>query len=70
MSNQPQPWDHQSGGDTYYVVFNGSVFSNAWWVEAHQCPGDADKDPNNNPWRLQRAATQEEIAKGNPTNCG
>lgn len=63
------PWDHQSGGETFHVIFDSKIWKNDWWVEAYHCPGKASEDPNNNPWRLQRNATQEEIAKGNPISC-
>lgn len=63
------PWDHQSGGETFHVIFASKVWKNDWWVEADHCPSEAVEDPKHNPWRIQRDATQEEIAKGNPTSC-
>lgn len=59
------PWDHQSGGETFHVIFD-KIWQNAWWVEAHNCPGKTAEDPDRNPWRFLRNATPEEIAKGNP----
>ncbi|MBN9682593.1 MULTISPECIES: glycosyl hydrolase family 18 protein [unclassified Corallococcus] len=62
-------WNRQSGGDTFQVIFNGKVYENAWWVEAIHCPGQVD-DPNTNPWRYKRDATQPEMDElGNPTDC-
>jgi chitinase len=63
------PWDHQSGGETYHVIFDSKIWKNAWWVEASNCPGEAAEDPDHNPWRFLRNATMEEIATGNPTSC-
>ncbi len=63
-------WSGQSGGDTFQVIFDGKVYQNAWWVESTQCPGEAAADPDNNPWRVQRDATTEEMETlGNPTSC-
>lgn len=63
------PWDHQSGGETYNVVFDSKVWQNAWWVESTDCPAKAAADPDHNPWRFLRNATAGEIAQGNPTSC-
>lgn len=66
---QVVPWDHQSGAGPFKVVFNSQIWQNSWWVEAHHCPGKWQEDPNHNPWRLLRQATNDEIALGNPTSC-
>ncbi|MFF4403948.1 hypothetical protein ACFY2W_16265 [Streptomyces sp. NPDC001262] len=70
MDNRAEPWNGQSGAGPFTVIFDGKVFENKWWVEASHCPGKAQQDPNNNPWRVFRDATSEEVALGNPTNCG
>lgn len=31
-------WNKQQGGQTWYVVFNGAVYKNAWWVASSNCP--------------------------------
>lgn len=63
------PWDHQSGAGPFYVIFDSQIWKNGWWVEAEHCPGKWQEDPNRNSWRVFRAATQEEIALGNPKSC-
>lgn len=68
-NNQVVPWDHQSGAGPFYVVFASKIWKNGWWVEAEHCPGKYEEDPNHNPWRIDRPATNEEIALGNPTSC-
>ncbi|HAO9134992.1 carbohydrate-binding protein [Escherichia coli] len=63
-------WNKQQGGQTWYVVFNGAVYKNAWWVGAANCPGDAKENDASNPWRYVRAATATEISQyGNPGSC-
>lgn len=63
-------WNKQQGGQTWYVVFNGAVYKNAWWVGAANCPGDAKENDASNPWRYVRAATATEITQyGNPGSC-
>ncbi len=63
-------WNKQQGGQTWYVVFNGAVYKNAWWVAASNCPGDAKENDASNPWRYVRAATATEISQyGNPGSC-
>ncbi|EGK3957541.1 chitinase [Escherichia coli] len=63
-------WNKQQGGQTWYVVFNGAVYKNAWWVGAANCPGDAKENDASNPWRYVRAATATEISLyGNPGSC-
>lgn len=65
-----EAWSGQEGGTTYEVIFDGDVYTNAWWVGASNCPKDASNDQANNPWRYQRDATAAEIAQyGNPTSC-
>lgn len=65
-----EAWSGQEGGSTYEVIFDSGVYSNAWWVGASDCPGNAAGDEANNPWRYERAATADEITKyGNPTTC-
>lgn len=63
-------WRGQTGGDTVQVIYDGKVYSNAWWVAADNCPGEANNDVANNPWRYVRAATAAEIKQyGNPQSC-
>ncbi|END1618028.1 chitinase [Escherichia coli] len=63
-------WNKQQGGQTWYVVFNGAVYKNAWWVASSNCPGDAKGNDASNPWRYVRAATATEITQyGNPGFC-
>lgn len=63
-------WNKQQGGQTWYVVFNGAVYKNAWWVASSNCPGDAKGNDASNPWRYVRAATATEISQyGNPGSC-
>ncbi|WP_252406220.1 carbohydrate-binding protein, partial [Escherichia coli] len=63
-------WNKQQGGQTWYVVFNGAVYKNAWWVASSNCPGDAKGNDASNPWRYVRAATATEITQyGNPGSC-
>ncbi len=63
-------WNKQQGGQTWYVVFNGAVYKNAWWVASSNCPGDAKSNDASNPWRYVRAATATEISQyGNPGSC-
>jgi chitinase len=68
-NGQVVPWDHQSGAGPFCVIFDSQVWENFWWVEADHCPGKWTEDPNHNPWRESRPATNEEIALGNPTSC-
>ena len=42
-------WNKQQGGQTWYVVFNGAVYKNAWWVASSNCPGDAKSNDASNP---------------------
>ncbi|EMU6475952.1 hypothetical protein ACXKXB_004643, partial [Shigella sonnei] len=42
-------WNKQQGGQTWYVVFNGAVYKNAWWVASSNCPGDAKGNDASNP---------------------
>ncbi|HDH7200475.1 TPA: chitinase, partial [Escherichia coli] len=63
-------WNKQQGGQTWYVVFNGAVYKNAWWVASSNCPGDVKGNDASNPWRYVRAATATEITQyGNPGSC-
>lgn len=63
-------WNKQQGGQTWYVVFNGAVYKNAWWVASSNCPGDAKSNDASNPWRYVRAATATEISEtSNPQSC-
>ncbi len=65
-----EAWSGQEGGSTYEVIFNGGIYTNAWWVGATDCPGNAAADEANNPWRFERTATAAEINQyGNPTTC-
>lgn len=63
-------WNNQSGGQTWYVIYDGGVFKNIGWVERWHIP---DRDLNDetpvyeNAWRFVRQATPDEIAyHGNP----
>ncbi|WP_243465181.1 hypothetical protein [Photorhabdus temperata] len=31
-------WSNQSGGETYYVIFDGQVYKNTYWVERWHIP--------------------------------
>ena len=67
-----QAWSPKvHGRGPFLVIFNGKVFENKNLVMPGQCPGNLVKDgTDNNPWRLQREATPEEIGKhGNAKNC-
>ena len=65
-----EAWNGQEGTGPYEVIFNSGVYTNAWWVSASNCPGEAEGDEANNPWRYERDATPSEIAEyGNPTTC-
>jgi len=65
-----EAWNGQEGGDTYEVIFDGGVYSNAWWVGATNCPGTAEQDQGANPWRKVRDASATEMSQyGNPTVC-
>lgn len=65
-----EAWNGQEGGDTFEVIFDGSVYSNAWWVGATNCPGTAEQDQGANPWRKVRDASATEMSQyGNPTVC-
>lgn len=63
-------WNKQQGSTTWYVIYNGGVYKNAWWVSSANCPGEAKANDATNPWRYVRAATTDEIAAmGNPLSC-
>ncbi|HCT4411041.1 TPA: lysozyme, partial [Escherichia coli] len=63
-------WKGQEGSSTWYVIYNGGIYKNAWWVGAANCPGDAKENDASNPWRYVRAATATEITQyGNPGSC-
>lgn len=63
-------WNKQQGSTTWYVVYNGNIYKNAWWVSSSNCPTDAKPNDASNPWRFVRTATANEIALvGNPENC-
>ncbi|WP_312952849.1 carbohydrate-binding protein [Superficieibacter sp.] len=65
-----EAWQHQEGGTTWHVIYDGAIYQNAWWVAASNCPGNAKADDASNPWRYLRDATAAEEAKyGNPTSC-
>ncbi|ERT11153.1 glycoside hydrolase family 18 protein [Photorhabdus temperata] len=60
-------WSNQSGGETYYVIFDGQVYKNTYWVERWHIPQRDNTPSYENAWSWVRAATAEEIAKhGNP----
>lgn len=64
------PWNKQQGSTTWYVVFNGGIYKNAWWVSSSNCPGEAKANDASNPWRYLRAATADELAAvGNTESC-
>ncbi|MEV0249025.1 hypothetical protein AB0H76_20640 [Nocardia sp. NPDC050712] len=58
-----EAWTGQTGGDEIEVIFDGKVYSNAWWVEPQHCPGKWQEDPSQNPWRVKRPATANELAE-------
>lgn len=65
-----EAWSGQEGTGPYEVIYDSGVYTNAWWVGASDCPGNASGDEANNPWRFERDATAAEIAEyGNPTTC-
>lgn len=65
-----EAWNGQEGGDTIQVIFDGSVYQNAWWVGATNCPVTPDAPEGSNPWNYVRDATPAEITQyGNPTSC-
>lgn len=65
-----EAWNGQEGSDTFEVIFDSQVWQNAWWVGASHCPGEAQPNDPNNPWRVVRAATAAEMTQyGNPTTC-
>lgn len=71
MSEPLSAWKNQSGGQTWYVIYNGRIFKNIGWLERWHIP-ESNIPPetpiNENPWRFVRDATAEEITKyGNPT---
>ncbi|MBD2784171.1 glycoside hydrolase family 18 protein [Xenorhabdus sp. DI] len=64
-------WQNQSGGQTWYVIYDSAVFKNIGWVERWHIP-DRNVSPDlpvyENAWRYVRNATSEEIAAhGNPS---
>lgn len=63
-------WNNQSGGQIYYVIYNGDIFHNIGWLERWHIPDRdlaAEIPVYENAWRYLRAATAEEIARhGNP----
>lgn len=65
-----EAWSGQEGTGPFEVIYDSGVYTNAWWVGATDCPGNASGDEANNPWRYERAATSAEISEyGNPTTC-
>lgn len=65
-----EAWSGQEGTGPFEVIYDSGVYTNAWWVAATDCPGNASGDEANNPWRFERAATSAEISEyGNPTTC-
>ncbi|CDL84635.1 glycoside hydrolase family 18 protein [Xenorhabdus szentirmaii] len=58
-------WQNQSGGQTWYVIYDSAVFKNIGWVERWHIP-DRNISPDlpvyENAWRYVRDATPEEIA--------
>ncbi|HHG0682872.1 TPA: glycosyl hydrolase family 18 protein [Enterobacter cloacae] len=65
-----EAWSGQEGNGPFEVIYDSGVYTNAWWVGATDCPGNASADAANNPWRFERDATAAEIAEyGNPTTC-
>ncbi len=60
-------WSNQSGGETYYVIFDGQVYKNTYWVERWHIPERNNIPSYENAWLWVREATAEEIANhGNP----
>ncbi len=72
LSSHDEPLEAWCGqqstrAERFHVIFNGKVYCNTEWVDAGQRPGDIN-DIESNPWRFERDATQEEMARlGNPT---
>jgi hypothetical protein len=72
LSSRDEPlaaWSGQQStrAERFHVIFNGKVYFNTEWVDAGQRPGDIN-DIESNPWRFERNATREELARlGNPT---
>jgi bifunctional chitinase/lysozyme len=65
-----EAWNGQEGSANFEVIYNGNVYTNSWWVGAAQCPGTAEQDQGNNPWRLVRPATAQELSLyGNTVSC-
>jgi len=65
-----EAWSGQEGAGPYEVIYDSGVYTNAWWVGAKDCPGNASADEASNPWRFERAATAAEMTQyGNPTTC-
>ncbi|MCW7760423.1 glycoside hydrolase family 18 protein [Photorhabdus luminescens] len=61
-------WSNQSGGETYYVIFDGQVYKNTYWVERWHIPQRDNIPSYENAWIWVRTATNAEIEKhGNPT---
>lgn len=58
-----EAWSGQEGTGPYEVIYDSGVYTNAWWVGASDCPGNASDDEANNPWRFERDATAAEIAE-------
>jgi hypothetical protein len=71
LSSHDEPlaaWNGQQStrAERFHVIFKGKVYFNTEWVDAGQCPGDIN--PEINPWKYERDATEEEMATlGNPT---
>ncbi|WP_118984349.1 glycoside hydrolase family 18 protein [Photorhabdus sp. CRCIA-P01] len=61
-------WSNQSGGETYYVIFDGQVYKNTYWVERWHIPQRDNIPSYENAWIWVRTATNAEIEEhGNPT---
>lgn len=67
-------WKLQSGGESFYVIYNGGVYKNIGWAQRWQVPDETLIAPDDcpvyeNAWRWLRDATKEEIdTHGNPNN--
>ncbi|MXE31544.1 hypothetical protein FQ008_25775, partial [Escherichia coli] len=57
-------WKGQEGSSTWYVIYNGGIYKNAWWVGSTDCPRGTSAKNSNNPWRLERTATRSEERRG------
>ncbi|AZE50397.1 Chitinase [Pseudomonas chlororaphis] len=69
VGNSLAAWNNQSGGETFYVIFDSGVYTNSYWVERWHVPDRNLESPSHeNAWTYVRPATPQEMAEhGNPT---